>query len=145
MTDHPLMVCGHAANAVDGNGNPSCAICCTSEIDDRMLSLEGRMAKCSYSHLRNNEPHPVSLRPSSDLGLAFFEYRGPGSAYAIGTCKHCHYNIVAHDPTASHMARVEGGGRTRYENFMREHGQHEFEPIGPAEYDLYYCGCWGWD
>jgi hypothetical protein len=131
---HPLMVCGHAANAVDGNGDPSCAICLTTKIDDSP-SLVGRSAKCSDT---------CRIRPS-DRGLAFFEYRGEGSPHATGTCKHCHYNIVAHDPTVEHMARIERNGKTRYENFMHEKGQHEFEPVGPADYDRYYCGCRGWD
>jgi hypothetical protein len=27
MTETPMMQCGHAANAVDSLGNPTCAIC----------------------------------------------------------------------------------------------------------------------
>ena len=142
---HPLMKCGHASNAIDGSGNPSCAICLTSEVDGSPPSLVGRFAKCSYSHLRGGAIHPDRIIPSAAGGLAFFEYRGTGSTYATETCKHCRYTIVAHDPTTPHMAKVERNGKTRLENLMTKVGQHEFEPIGPAEFDLYYCGCWGWD
>ncbi len=46
-----MMKCGHAANAVDGNGNPVCAICYGIKSAGREVvetpDLTGRTAKCS--------------------------------------------------------------------------------------------------
>ena len=80
-----MMKCGHAANAVDKDGNPCCAICAGYTPDafiaaDTMPDLTGRKARCSCGKI-----------VESNVNLPFFEYR----------------------PN--------------------------------AEYDSYYCGCWGWD
>lgn len=76
----PMMKCGHAANATDGNGNPSCAICINIHpgakiIDDTPPNLEGRKAQC---------PSCKKTR-DSDMSLAFFEYR-PNAELDIYYC-----------------------------------------------------------
>lgn len=97
--------------------------------------LIGRTARCYCG----------AVRPSS-TDLAFFEYRGEGSETAVTRCAVCRYGAIAHDPTAPHMARVEGKyGKTRYQTFMERMGQHDFTPLGGQEFDSYYCGCRGWD
>jgi hypothetical protein len=114
-----LMECGHISNARDAAGNPVCVICFG---DPRALvvtvdppDLTGRFASC-LSCGKNNKP--------SDLNLAFFQYRGPGSPYATETCKRCGYHLVAHKP----------GWRCQ-----------QFTPVGPHTFDGYYCGCRGWN
>lgn len=83
--------------------------------------LEGRMAKC-HGPLVPSEP-----------GLPFFQFRGEGSRDATQLCGVCGYHLIAHTPeimAKPHMKRIE---------------PHEFAEHGPWEYDLYYCGCRGWD
>lgn len=70
--EHPMMKCGHAANATDKNGKPRCVICFgitpgADEVDGDHPSLDGREAKCFDC----NRHKPSSLK------LAFFEHR-PG-------------------------------------------------------------------
>jgi hypothetical protein len=78
-----------------------------------------RMARCSCG----------KTEPSSDKAqLAFFEFRGVGSKEATETCRHCGYHAVAHQP--EHPRRV---------------ACLDFEPRGPQEFDLFYCGCRGWE
>lgn len=92
----------------------------TATEDER---LAGRQAKCSLCD-KFRSSHP---------GLPFFEYRGEGSRAVVEKCGTCSYNVVAHTPETmarSHMKRIE---------------PHEFVPYGSWEYDLYYCGCRGWD
>lgn len=100
-----------------------------------MSDLTGRTARCTYypkggKHFRCPEPVP------SDPGLAFFEYRGPGSEHAVRQCLHCGYRDVAH-PDLYPLNPATGKPN-------QDRG-HSFEPRGPAEQDVYYCGCWGWD
>lgn len=63
-----MMKCGHAANAHDAEGNPSCAICIGLDAGATIIVetpiLEGRVAKC-----RCGREKP------SNTSLAFFEYR----------------------------------------------------------------------
>lgn len=66
----PIMKCGHAANAVDKNGNPCCAICVGFTpnafiVDDRTPDLTGRKAKCFY----------CGKERESSIELPFFEYK----------------------------------------------------------------------
>ena len=110
-----LMNCGCRANASFQN-KPCCAVHLCQEVVKEQPKLEERMAKCAYGE--------HAIVPSS-LGLAFFEYKGPGSPYASNVCKHCRMYEIAHE---------NGGTKCR-----------NFEPIGPAECDTYYCGCRGWD
>jgi len=84
-------------------------------------SLAGRVARCSCGQ-----------EAPSSRELFGFEYLGPDSREARETCKHCRYNIIAH----------EGGEYYRPgSRFVCE----DFQPIGPRHPDRYYCGCRGWD
>ncbi len=80
----------------------------------------GRNAKCGCGR----------IEPSS-TELAFFEFRGDESTAAKYTCKHCGYFEVAHTPEV--MARNAALKCTN------------FEPRGAFEFDVFYCGCRGWD
>ena len=65
----PLMGCGHAANGRTNTGDPVCVICygivdgATEVVPSP--NLEGRVARCS----------DCKGEVTSDLSLAFFEYR----------------------------------------------------------------------
>lgn len=146
----PMMACGHAANGtqrIDGVDVPCCVICAGTGVGEKARTvvaappdLTGRRARCTYfdesigkckptRHTRFT--NPTNSERASDPGLPFFEYMGPGSEHATQTCK-CRYHAVAHlnpNPLT---------GRPGITN-------HKFEPIGPAEFDRFYCGCWGWD
>ena len=101
--------------------------------------LVGRQSKCS-------EGCPVlSSTEAYEHYRAFFEFRGEGSRDATDMCKVCHYALIAHDPTAPHMARLDKNGLSRYDNFMAREGAHDFTPAGPFEFDHHYDGCRGWD
>jgi len=71
---HPLMTCGHAANARCSKSKgvahdppiPSCAICSCTEISDGTPDLTGRKALCGMCG-------SSGVRDSS-LRLAFFEF-----------------------------------------------------------------------
>lgn len=124
---NPMMKCGHAANAVNKEGLPCCAICAgltpNADIVDENFGdrLEGRMAIC---------PHCKKTVPSS-LSLAFFEYRGSGSKWEEN-CKNC--GIFHKDQPVF-----------RYKGRNEVHCS-KYEPrVGGFELDLYYCGCRGWD
>jgi len=123
--EHILLSCGHAANAIDGNGNPSCAICVgihdTSPVTGPAPDLLIRKARCSCG----------AIRPSG-LNLPFFEYRGPGSRYATDMCRNCSFSAIAHSPET--MARNNNLKCTSFEPRSDGH-----------EYDSYYCGHGGWD
>lgn len=123
--NHPMMKCGHAANAVNGKGEPSCVICAGLTPDADVVANEPsfgeRLAKCSCG----------KTQPSSDRArLAFFEFRGEGSPAAMAHCKHCGYYEVAHNTGKPHL-----------KGNVCEH----FEPHGAYDFDLFYCGCRGWD
>lgn len=112
-----MMKCGHAANATC-EGKPACAIC----------------APHPESLLIDDAPPDLTGRmarcscgktEASDPGrLAFFEYRGPGSPHAIEQCV-CGYYECAHGKPHIKCKKFKQGG--------------------PAAFDLYYCGCSGWD
>lgn len=148
MSDTPMMECGHAANATrttpDGRRSPSCVICAGKPEADRIAvnppDLTGRRARCSYfdpalgkckptHHTRHT--NPVNSERASDPGLPFFEYLGPGSRHATEKCE-CGYFDVAH------MNPNPLTGRPGI-------ATHTFVPVGPAEFDRFYCGCHGWD
>jgi hypothetical protein len=68
--EHPLLKCGHAANATTEDGRPCCAICIgisegAQEVAEKQPDLKGRRAKCTYC-MKTIE---------SSLSLAFFEHR----------------------------------------------------------------------
>lgn len=127
-----MLSCGHAANATDGNGQPSCAIC-AGILPVEIVStpdLTGRIARCAYG---------CGAQQPSSMDLAFFEFRGDGSRDAIGVCK-CGWGLMAHTP--EYMRKnVKGNQLT-----VVEQGKCQgFEPRGGQQFDLYYCGCRGWD
>lgn len=132
--NHPLMQCGHAANAIardhirlDEAGRPkesrelepdkpACAICSCVELAIELPNLEGRTAKCDMCK---------RITPSC-MNLAFFQYRGDGSRAATETCAVCRYHKVAHDE--GHPAVAD----------------HDFIPHGAFDFDVWYDGCKGW-
>ena len=127
----PMMTCGHAAISVhvqphDGlpENHPSCAIDSTCSVQTNKPDLTGRVAVCGYSPEHGEVP--------SDWGLAFFEYRGPGS-YSAKLCT-CGYAEAAHkfNPIRVHPEPIacKSGGYT---------------PRGDVGKDSYYDGCYGWD
>ena len=95
--------------------------------------------------------------PSSPR-LAFFTYRGPGSAHAREQCGAlaerntpaerrmpndtlCAFTIHAHRAGESYDRNVREGRYSASWPALT----HEFVPRGPAEHDRFYCGCRGWD
>lgn len=134
VISHPMLACGHAANATDANGAPACAICICIDPGASVVAdtpdLTNRTARCGCKRTRPSDPDE----------LAFFEYCGPGSRRAHTSCKHCGYADVAHDP--EHMARnVPSNRRT-----VVEQGKCKgFEAHGAYEFDSYYCGHAGWN
>ena len=84
--------------------------------------LVGRQARCSSCK---------TLVPSSP-DLAFFEFRGEGSRSAAEICGTCHFGHVAHNDKAANRR-------------VNHKVCDNFKPIGAWEYDLFYCGCRGWD
>lgn len=91
--------------------------------------LFGREARCTCG----------KTAPSTDRErLAFFDYRGEGSRYALTSCAVCKFADAAHDPermkkNVNPRTVVEQGKCTG------------FVAIGAHEYDTFYCGCRGWD
>lgn len=95
--------------------------------------LAGRKAKCSYypnGGKYGRCPEPVE----SSTGLAFFEYLGPLSDAATTSCR-CGMKDITH-PSVCEVNPITGRPNDR---------DHPFEPRGPADFDRYFCGCWGWD
>jgi hypothetical protein len=86
--------------------------------------MSERQARCSCG----------KTRPSSERDrLPFFEDRSESSRQARIACKICRAYAMAHEP------REDG-------SFPSVIGKpHAFEPHGAFEFDLYYCGCRGWD
>lgn len=121
LRNPPMMECGCAANARNGD-KPVCAIHGSTVVTDKP-SLEGRTASC-YCHKTQ----------ASDWGLAFFQYRGPGSPDARDKCAVCGFHEVAHRPINPHTGRERNPRQA-----------HDFVPHGPYEHDSFYCGCGGWD
>lgn len=74
----PVMLkCGHAANATDGNGNPTCAICVgivDVSVADDQPDLTDRRAKCTYKRGQGGHDHS-NVSVDSSLNLAFFSHR----------------------------------------------------------------------
>ncbi len=132
---HPLMICGHAANGICTSKNgikynpgiPCCVICSCNEQEsnqpDSENKLHDRQAICCSKQ---------SLKPST-LNLAFFEYRGPNSKVANTMCS-CGFAEIAHTRDYSKMA-----------GWRPKKCCDNFEARGAWEYDLYYCGCRGWN
>lgn len=93
-----LMKCGCVAQGVltSSKGqkfDPPIPACITHECyeaADKVPTLVGRMAQCSY------KPRGHALKPSS-FDLPFFKYLGEGSPESVNKCK-CGYNRIAHYP-----------------------------------------------
>lgn len=68
----PMMGCGHAANATDGDGKPSCAICALIHPGASQVvaapDLTGRVVRCSYFGTKCQSQEP------SSTDLAFFSH-----------------------------------------------------------------------
>ena len=90
------------------------------------MTTTARPLRCSYC----GAPPPEGRGPND---VAFFEDRGPDSAYAADTCGTCRYAKAAH--VFEVRSRFHLGGRVC----------DSFTPAGAADADLYYCGCHGWD
>lgn len=122
MSETVVLKCGCTANTLrhnrDGTTTPTCIHGTTEQIEKP--SLEGRFAKCAYG----------GSVVKSNWNLAFFEYMGPGSKEAEEKCE-CGYYEVAHTPEIQAHNPLAGCKK--------------FKPAGPAKYDRYYCGCYGWD
>ena len=141
-----LMGCGHVAVAFHHlepgqtcsgltGDHPSCPICIS--IDSRACKpierppLEGRQAICSYGRDWGQGPRGGHKYVPSDWGLAFFEYRGPGSHQAEEICGRCKKTLGAH----TNPIHPEDIGHSICVSFT---------PQGDTP-DEYYCGCMGWD
>lgn len=78
MNDKPMMICGHAANAIS-DGKPACAICGCFEVSDKVIDLTDRKARCSYYgrtiKIRGREPFVCKSEVSSRITLPFFEHK----------------------------------------------------------------------
>lgn len=89
------------------------------------MELAGRMAECS-----------CGKSVPSDSDLPFFQYRGPGSYYALTTCARCRFSFCAH---------VRDESRVQQSSVVERGECIGFTPAGPDEHDLFYCGCRGLD
>lgn len=124
----PMMVCGHAANAVwkDGDGvdRPCCAICDgprSTTIADVAPDLTGRMARCA----------------SYGGKLKFGAGRGSCE------CSECEGAIIV---DGQHRGYDESKRRTHCRCMRVSSPSLAFfkhEPTKP--FDAFYCGCFGWD
>lgn len=141
--------CGHTTYAThsqthDGlpENHPSCFIHETCR-QVAAPDLTGRFAKCTYDtgrpgHGRYYHEGDHTPRPSSP-NLAFFEYKGPGSLWAFEHCKNCNSVYAAHV------------NKKKFANDERQHRNfgkvcdNFISAETPAEFDEFYCGCFGWD
>ncbi len=127
-----IMGCGHVANGKLLTGAPICGICVGIDPRSEQIistpDLTGRQARCS-----------CGKTVPSNTNLAFFEFRGPGSRFALETCK-CGYGLMAHDPEAMGQ-NVPSNRKT-----VVEQGKCTgFVSRGAHEFDSYYDGHGGWD
>jgi hypothetical protein len=112
----------------DGSTRPACfthlGLPESVEVDETFTMPTDRIARCAYGCGEE--------RPSSPA-LAFYEYRGEGSSYALTGCGNCGYNVTAHTEERRAQPHLQGKLCA------------EFTPRGPHEFDIYYSGCRGWD
>jgi len=122
-----MMACGHVANGKNALGDPVCLIDIGIDPGAQVVvgqpDLTGRRARCGVDH----------GEVDSSFDLAFFEYRGEGSPAATRSCGNCGYFEEAHDGKKE--------GKPHLQRFVCD----SFEPKGAWDFDLYYCGCRGWD
>ena len=97
-----------------------------------MTDLNNRTARCSCG----------KTAPSNGRHGGFFEYRGEGSRWATDGCVHCGYTKNVHQEINPHTGRP---GITTTSATGMNCDPHAFKPRGPNEFDMYYCGCNGWD
>ena len=167
------------------SGHPSCVVHDDRDTQGRRTGctpittpdLTGRIARChdygrgpwtgrSWEGLMGGADKSMSTcgrqgclcqAPSSPR-LAFFTYRGPGSAYAAEQCGApadrrtraeprlltevlCAFTIQAHRGGESYERNVREGRYTpSWPSLV-----HDFVSRGPTEFDRFYCGCRGWD
>lgn len=76
-----MMMCGHSANATDGDGNPVCAICFgipeATIVNNNPINLTGRKARCSYygkTFTHRGRRVTCTGEVDSKVSLAFFEH-----------------------------------------------------------------------
>lgn len=72
---NPMMKCGHAANAVDADGQPVCIICvgrvAGARDEDTVPDLTGRQARC----VDNGARKPCKGAVPSSTSLPFFRHQ----------------------------------------------------------------------
>jgi len=143
-----LMKCGCRAQAVNRDGDPVCVVHAgltpDAYIPMKEVNLEGRKARCSgygkrhdrhykdciFDECQKHEDHICRCERPSSLDLPFFVYTGEGSPTAENFCKNCGLHRNYHNQ----------------EKKMLYKACDNFEPQGPQEYDIFYCGCSvGWD
>jgi hypothetical protein len=83
------------------------------------IELNRRTAHCSA----------CARETESNWDLPFFEYRGTASVVSTEQCK-CGYAYAAHPSVSKYPLRG---------------ACEQFRAHGPYDYDLFYCGCRGWD
>lgn len=126
VDEHGYEDCSRSPYTMDAYGPPDITICtrCAHETFMARNNLSERLARCHCGRTVD-----------SSWSLAFFEYRGPNSQAAAKHCRHCGYYEVAHRYEASRVSPEPA----------KQCADHTFEPHGPYDYDIYYCGCRGWD
>lgn|SRR3990167_9221667 len=133
-----VLKCGCFPNAtkkIESGMIKSCVIHLTDETEGlTQIQLYNRRAQCNSCK---------TIVPSSGQ-LAFFQYRGENSAYAKERCKNCAFNEKAHIYNGRYAPHKDGTPGEKNEYLCLNRG-NIFEPNGPAQYDAYYCGCYGWD
>lgn len=153
------MVCGCRAQGTHTDRVRGEVPCCVIHSCTQVRAepnLAGRTARCSCGKTYASDASDAPWEY-----LPFFEYRGEGSRAATEQCKTCRYAPEAHEVrkctrcNGTGVARdvftctpCDGTGTTAPAAFMRTaggHGVHDFQPHGPWEHDLFYCGCRGWD
>lgn len=89
----------------------------------KTANLTGRTAWCR-SKYDNPPPNSGHSPQPSNPNLPFFEYMGEGSASAYA-CKHEGWAESAHINYPDRVARA--------------FGEHQYEPRGGVDYDIYVC------
>ena len=98
--------------------------------------LAYRQARCPYC--KRTEPSSIVI--GNPAGLAFFQYRGPGSNDQCDVC-----GVV---PSVHDGIGIDGQPLRPNSYPMRKlaaHPPHEFTCVKGQEFDSFYCGCRGWD
>lgn len=99
-------------------------------IEEVEAFLAGRKAYCGRSWVGDTD-RPGHAEADSSLGLAFFEYLGPGGKNEL-LCAICGKYEEPH----LRITSIARGAKII---------EHDFVPREPLDFDSYYCGCRGWD